>query len=110
MQGNRIRYVEHPSREECKISLNSYKSLTTGATYKIVLDLDNMQYMIRNERDKEFKFKSKQYKNINVLKKLARQKLEYFGVPLTRESRDRTFGLCEKGHNQNKQEIEENNN
>jgi hypothetical protein len=109
MSGNRIRYNEHPSRDNCKISLNSYTSLKTGAKYRILLDLNEMKFMIRNERDKELKFTSKQYKNLNVLKRTARKKLEDFGVSLGRESRDRMFGRCEKGYTQKQFEKEEKN-
>ena len=104
MSGNRIRYEKHPTREKCFLTINSYTSQKTGAKYKIVLDIDNMQFMIRNERNKEFIFTSKQYKNLHVVKRTARKKLEGLGVSLGRESRDRTFGLCEKGHTQEKQE------
>ena len=107
MSGNRIRYVDHPVKEDCLISLNEYVSKSTGARYKIVLNIKEMWYGIRNERNKEFSFKSKQYGNLNVLKRNARSKLESFGVNLSRESRDRTFGLCKEGYTQ---KIHENNN
>jgi hypothetical protein len=106
MSGNRIRYIEHPTRDNALLSLNSYTSQKTGAKYKIILDLENMQYMIRNERSKEVSFTSKKYVNLNVLKRTARAKLEDFGVSLKRESRDRTFGLCPEGYNQNTHEKE----
>ena len=104
MAGNRIRYVEHPTKEECLISLNEYVSKSTGAKYKIVLNLKEMWYGIRNERSKEFSFKSKNYKNLNVLKRTARSKLEGLGVSLSRESRDRTFGRCPEGMSQSQWE------
>ncbi len=104
MSGNRIRYTDHPTRENCLISINSYVSKISGARYKIVLDLEEMEFGIRNERNKEFSFKSKKYGNLNVLKRNARSKLEALGIDLSRESRDRTFGLCSKGHTQHKEE------
>jgi hypothetical protein len=104
MAGNRIRYVDHPTKDNCIISLNQYVSERTGAKYKIVLNLEEMIYGIRNERTKEFVFKSKQYTNLNVLKRTARSKLESFGVNLKRESRDRTFGICSKDYTQEKHE------
>ena len=104
--GNRIRYVNHPTKENYLISLNEYISEKTGAKYKIILDLNNMLYCIRNERNKEFIYKSKKYTNLNVLKRTARAKLESLGVKLARESRDRTFGLCPKNWTQEKQEKE----
>ena len=104
MSGNRIRYKKHPTKDDCLLSINSYVSKSTGARYKIVLDLEDMKFGIRNERNKEFTFKSKKYTNLNVLKRTARSKLESFGIDLSRESRDRTFGICDKGHNQHKEE------
>lgn len=102
MSGNRIRYKDHPTRDNCLISIKDYVSQSNGARYKILLDLGNMKFMIRNERSKEFSFTSKEYKNLNVLKRTARARLEKFGVRLDRESRWRTFGRCEKGYNQHK--------
>ena len=100
MAGNRIRYIDHPTKEDCLISLNEYVSKITGARYKIVLNVKEMWYGIRNERSKEFSYKSKNYGNLNVLKRTARAKLEDLGVNLSRESRDRTFGLCKEGYTQ----------
>ena len=98
----RIRYKDHPTRDNCKISINEYISQRTGARYKIVLDFDEMMFSIRNERTKEFIFKSKKYGNLNVLKRNARSKLGDLGVKVGRESRDRCFGLCEKDFTQEK--------
>lgn len=105
MSGNRIRYVEHRYKENCKISGRSYTSSKNGATYRVILDLDNMQYYIRNERNKEYVFKSKQYTNMNVLKRNARAELERFGVDLTTEIRDRSFGICPKGYSEKKHKL-----
>lgn len=99
----RIRYKDHPTRDNCKISINEYISQRTGARYKVVLDFDEMMFSIRNERTKEFIFKSKKYGNLNVLKRNARSKLGDLGVKVGRESRDRTFGICSKNWNQDKQ-------
>lgn len=104
-KGNRIKYIDHKFRENSKISLRSYTSEKTGAKYRIVLDLNEMKYFIRNERTKEFVFKSKDYTNMNVLKRNARAELERFGVNLNRESRDRSFGLCKQGYNQQTHEM-----
>ena len=105
MRGNRIKYIEHKFRENSLISGSSYTSSSTGANYRIVLDLNDMQYFIRNERTKEFVYKSKKYGNMNVLKRNARAELERFGVKLKRESRDRSFGRCAKGYTQNEHEL-----
>lgn len=108
MSGNRIRYEKHPTRENSLISLNDYVSERTNARYKIVLDLDKMIFGIRNERSKEFIFVSKPYTNLNVLKRTARSKLESLGIKLSRESRDRTFGVVEKGYTQKIHEQNDN--
>jgi hypothetical protein len=102
--GNRIRYVNHPTKDDNKISIQKFTSEKTGATYKVVLDLVEMVYKIRNERTKEFAVKSKAYGNLNVLKRNARAHLVKLGVNLSTESRWRTFGICEKGYNQKKHE------
>ena len=44
---------------------------------------------------------------MNMLKKEAREDLESLGVEFKRESRSRTFGLCEKGYDQKTHEREE---
>ena len=64
-----------------------------------------MEYYIRNERTKEFIYKSKTYTNLNVLKRTARAKLEKLGVSLKREIRDRQFGICKKGYSQKDHEM-----
>lgn len=102
--GDRIRYENHPTKEQNKISVKNYKSEKTGAVYRIVLDLKEMVYKIRNERTKEFAVKSKSYGNMNVLKRNARAHLVKLGVNLSTESRWRTFGICSKGYNQKKHE------
>lgn len=99
----RIKYIDHKYKEGCKISLNDYVSESTGARYRVILNLNDNEYYIRNERTKEYVFKSNSYGNLNVLKRNARNKLQKFGVNLGREVRQRTFGRCEKNWNQEKQ-------
>lgn len=99
MKAQRIRYVDHKFKPGHKISLNSYTSETRGSSYRIILNLEDMEYYIRNERTKEYIKKSTiKYTNINVLKRNARRALESFGVSLDTESRSRTFGRCETGY------------
>lgn len=107
MSGNRIKYVDHKYRENHKISTRAYTSQSTGASYRVVLNLTDMEYYIRNERTKEHIYKSKKYTNMNVLKRNARAKLEKLGVRLKTEVRDRTFGLCKKGTTQKQIEREQ---
>jgi hypothetical protein len=102
--GNRIRYEKHPTKEECVISVQDFVSSKNGGRYRIVLNLQEMTYHIRNERSKEFIYSSKKYGNLNVLKRTARARLESYGITLSRESRERTFGLCPVGWSQKKQE------
>ena len=66
-----------------------------------------MEYYIRNERSGEYVYKSGQYTNLNVLKRKAREEIERFGVPLNKEVRSRSFGLCKKGYTQEDWEQKE---
>ena len=99
MAGQRIKYKDHV-KDGMLISRRTFISTTTGASYKVVLDLNEMKYKIRNERTKVFSVISKEYGNLNVLKRTARAHLEKLGVQLKRESRQRTFGRCNKGYTQ----------
>lgn len=106
----RIKYCDHKFKKDHKITGKFYTSKSTGAKYRVVLNLENpdsLEYYIRNERTKQYVFKSGQYTNLNVLKRKAREELERFGVPLNKESRNRTFGLCKLGTTQNSWEEEE---
>ena len=111
MSGNRIKYIDHKYKPGHVVSGRSFTSKKNGAKYRIVLrieDKDDMQFFIRNERTKEYVFKSRIHTNMNVLKRAARAKLECFGVELKRESRDRTFGLKPAGYDQKTHEMLEN--
>ena len=98
--GNRVKYTSHKYKENHKISTKQFTSQSTGAKYRIILNLEDMQYYIRNERTKEYVYKSKVYTNLNVLKRVARAKIEKLGVNLKREVRDRTFGVVPAGTTQ----------
>ena len=103
--GNRIKYLDHKFKENHKISTKVFVSKFNGAKYRVVLNLDDMEYYIRNERTKVNIYKSRTYTNINVLKRTARAKLEKLGVELKREIRDRQFGICKKGYSQKDHEM-----
>lgn len=105
--GNRIRYKKHTKENEM-ISQQIFVSQSRGARYRVVLDLKECAYKIRNERTKEFVVKSKTYGSSTVLKRVARKHLEKLGVVLSKESRDRTFGVVAKGYTQKKHEEEGN--
>ena len=107
MASNRIRYIKYDSRPGCKISLRKFTSKKTGANYRVIINEEDMEYYIRNERSKEFTKKSRKHKNMNVLKKEAREDLESLGVEFKRESRQRTFGVKPKGYDQKTHEREE---
>ncbi len=100
----RIRYKQHPTRPECKISIQAFTSKGTGAKYRIVINEEEDTFHIRNEKSKEFVFNSEKQVSKVSLKYNARKKLQKFGVPLSRESRDRTFGLCKEGYSQKEHE------
>lgn len=111
MSSNRIRYIKHKYKPGHVISGKAFTSNKTGAKYRIILrneEKDDMQFFIRNERTKEYVFKSRIYTNTNVLKRDARKKLEEFGVELKRESRDRTFGVKPSGYDQKTHEMLQN--
>jgi len=107
MSGERIKYSDHKYKANHRISNKAYTSKSTGAKYRIILNLEEMIYCIRNERTKSYIFKSGSYTNLNVLKRTARAKLESYGIQLKRESRDRSFGLCSAGTTQEKWEQKE---
>ncbi len=98
--GNRIRYIKYDHRPGCKITLRAFTSSSTGARYRIILNEEEMEYYIRNERTKVFTKKSRKHKNMNVMKREAREDLESLGVKFKRESRDRSFGVAPKGYDQ----------
>jgi len=106
----RIKYINHKFKDDHKITNKLYTSQSTGANYRIILNLSNpesLEYYIRNERTKQYTFKSGQYTNLNVLKRKAREELQRFGVSLEKEIRNRSFGLCEKDYSQEKWEQNE---
>jgi len=107
MSIQRIKYVDHKYKQNHRVSARAFVSQTTGAKYRPVLNLTDMEFYIRNERTKKYVHKSGKYTNLNVLKRMARAKLESFGVPLKTESRDRQFGLVEAGMTQQKWEAQQ---
>lgn len=102
----RIRYKEISDK-----LFESIKTFTSkkGHRYKIYLDTETMNYNIKNMKRQEMILgNSKNISNLNVLKRTAKAHLEKIlgeelGEP---EIRDRTFGLCEKGHTEDKEREE----
>jgi hypothetical protein len=98
MAGQRIRYKE--TREKgIQESTRTFKS-KRGVPYKVRLNLNDMTYAIKNLNSENLIKGGENINNLNVLKQAARERLEGLGVELATESRDRTFGLCKKGYNQ----------
>ena len=101
MSNLRIKYIKYDNREGWMISCTAYVS-NRDAKYRVLLDLNEMKYYIRNEYKKEFVVKSQAYGNLNVLKRNARKSLGKLGVAIGKEIRNRTFGRCQKGMTQQK--------
>lgn len=108
MANLRIRYEEHKYRDNWMISIKAFVSKINGARYKVLLDLEEKKFYVRNENTKQFVKKSKSYGNIHVLKRNAREALRILGVEMGKEIRDRSFGVCPKGMTQDQFEKENN--
>jgi hypothetical protein len=98
----RIRYKKLPNGLHESIRTFTSKQ---GHKYKVYLDLDSMNYNIKNMKRQEMILgKSKNITNKNVLKRTAKAHLKELGVELGEvEMRDRTFGRCQKGHTEDKE-------
>lgn len=98
----RIYYNQLPNK--IKESNTTFKSESTGATYKVRLDFNDFSYTIKNVGSGHLiKPDCSGVHNENYLKRKAKAHLERLGVRLGREIRNRSFGRCEKGHNQEKE-------
>ena len=96
----RIRYIPHNKRENVLESIQILSSSTTGAKYKVRLDLNNYIYEIKNLNSNLIYKGGDKVNNLNVLKRKVRNRLEKLGVQLHSEKRSRTFGVCDKGYTQ----------
>lgn len=100
---SRIRYQE--KKPNYYVSKKTFRSSKTGAEYRVHLDTDEMLFKIQNMRDLRFVISGgKNINNLNVLKRTAKKRLELLGVEFNSEYRNRTFGRCSKGYNQEKHE------
>lgn len=99
----RIRYNEE--KPGIYRSRKIFTSSSTGAKYKVLLDTNEMIFKIQNMNSQEFVYVGGQnITNMNVLKRTAKNTLEKkFKVLFDEEVRNRTYGLCERGWNQEKQ-------
>jgi hypothetical protein len=98
----RIRYKETANSgifESVQVFTNKQ-----GIKYRVRIDTNEMVYAIINVKRGNLIKGGDAINNLNFLKQAARARLESLGVELTRASRDRTFGLCEKGKTQDKHE------
>lgn len=100
----RIRYKQ-TKEENIVISNKTFTSVTTGAQYKVLLDLENITYKIKNINSENCYYGGDNINNLNVLKRNVKSRLERMGVNFEDEVRDRTFGICPKGYSQNIHEL-----
>lgn len=98
----RIRYKQIKNKENLYESIKTFISKSTGAIYRVRIDLDKKQYEIRNLTSFRAYYGGENINNLNVLKRKAKAHLESLGVVFSIEERNRTFGLCRKGYTQNK--------
>lgn len=99
----RIRYKQ-TKEQGVVVSTKIYTSASTGAQYKVFLNLDEVTYKIKNVNSENVYRGGENLNNLNVLKRNVKARLEGMGVKFEDEERDRTFGRCPKGWSQNKQE------
>jgi hypothetical protein len=74
-----------------------------GSRYMIYIDLVKVTYTIRNVISARRYEGGEDITNMNVLKRKIKAHLEHLGCEFDKESRMRTFGLCEKSWNQSKE-------
>lgn len=97
----RIRYQK--SSDNVLSSIRTFISDKTGAEYRVFIHLDKVEYIIQNIKDQRNYYGGENVNNMNVLKRNIKKRLEGMGVSFDTEYRERTFGLCEKGHTQKKE-------
>ena len=95
----RIRYKEKDGK------LISVKPIFSkkGSSYMIYIDIESKTYMIRNQLSLRSYTGGEKINNMNVLKRKVKAHLEQLGCVFGDESRNRSFGLCEKGYTQEKE-------
>lgn len=98
----RIRYIKKDNK---LISLHDVVS-KKGSKYQITIDLENMNYVIKNTLSHRKYAGGKDINNLNVLKRKIKAHLKYLGVEFSKEKRNRCFGLVPKGYTQ-EQYLEE---
>jgi hypothetical protein len=97
----RIRYYK---KEGLLFSKQNLVSEKTNALYQIIINEKERTFKIKNVKSERIvKEGGDTINNMNVLKRTIKKELKGLGVEFNLETRDRTFGLCEKGHNQKKE-------
>lgn len=71
-----------------------------GARYMVFIDLEEKTYVIRNVVSMRKWEGGQGINNLNVLKRKVKKHLQNLGVNFSKESRQRTFGVCDKGYTQ----------
>lgn len=95
----RIRYLK---RDGQLVSKNEILS-KHGSRYLVYIDIVTMTYTIRNIISSRRYCGGEDINNMNVLKRNVKKHLEHLGCEFEKESRMRTFGICEKSWNQSKE-------
>jgi len=72
-----------------------------GTTYYVKLNLQEKTYeILYRENNQPVKKGGEKINNLNVLKRNVKKDLSKLGVKFDADIRDRSFGICEKGYNQ----------
>lgn len=95
----RIRYIKRDNKLVSKSEVIS----KTGARYMVYIDLDTKTYLIRNQNSLRKYEGGENINNMNVLKRTVKKHLEHLNCSFESERRNRTFGLCKRSWNQQKQ-------
>lgn len=96
----RITYKEMRNRPGVLESVKKFVSSRTGAAYLVRINTNDMTYEIKNIKTEVIYRGGENISNLNHLKKAAKQRLAGMGVVFNQEDRNRSFGLCTKGYNQ----------
>ena len=83
----RIRYKKD-KKNNILISIRDLVSKSTGAKYKVKLDIKNCNYTIININSERYYHGGEGINNLHVLKRHVKSHLEKFGVPFNKEIRD----------------------
>ena len=83
----RIKYMK-TEKDGILKSHQFYKSESTGATYVVELDTNEATYRITNVNNRRVYRGGDGIKNLHVLKRKAKKRLEELGVSFSSETRD----------------------